>query len=161
MLVAEQPGPGPAATGNRIKVPTCYVPKVSANVSLQDAILNGKAIWFGVWILRTLLGKLMSSQQPMKFYRGNQLLVLLGNGITQGKKAGKRERERNWFMILRVPLPGPWWASVCSVAKSQTRLKWLSTLLIKVSLGLWGCMSELLILVQTRLFLHYLDTCKI
>ena len=67
---------------NRIKVPTCCVPKVSVNVSLQDGILNGKAIWFGVWLFRTLLGKLTSRQQPMKFYHGNQLLVLLGNGIT-------------------------------------------------------------------------------
>lgn len=35
---------------NRIKVPTCYIPKVSANIRLQDGILNGKAVLFGVWV---------------------------------------------------------------------------------------------------------------
>lgn len=48
-----------------MKVPTCYIPKVLANVNLQNGILKGNVfgLGFGYFfsspVVRTLLGKLI------------------------------------------------------------------------------------------------------
>lgn len=73
MLVAELFGPGPAVTGkNRMKVPTCYISKVLANVNLQDGILKGKVFglgfgYFSSPAFRTLLGKLIPDSSLWSF----------------------------------------------------------------------------------------------